>query len=235
MTEVEGTESVALMDQPVADPAPVQPISDDGEAERLRAKLNEANKHAKEAAKQAKVEAQRAAEALQKLQDIEHQQLAGQGQFKPLWEELKVTHAQALQRIAELEMQLTTKDETISAERLRLAAVTRISDAGARKPDQLFQLLQGKLVDVDGEPAVLSGGMEVPLAQHLTNLRQPGSEWEHHFLPNAKKGMGATPAVVPGTGQPNPYAAETFNVTAQFMLEAQNPELAAALEAEAGG
>lgn len=235
MTEVEGTESVALTDQPVADPAPVQLSTDGGEAERLRAKLNEANKHAKEAAKQAKAEAQRAAEALQKLQDIEHQQLAGQGQYKVLWEEAKVTNANLQQQIAELNARLAQEQEATAVERLRAAAVSRIGDAGARKPEQLFQLLQGKLTEVNGEPAVLTGGVEVPLAQHLTNLRQPGSEWEHHFLPNAKKGMGAAPAIVPGTGQPNPYAAETRNLTAQLMLETQNPELAAALEAEAGG
>jgi hypothetical protein len=234
MTEVEGMESVAPDDQPVAD-VPVQPAVD-SESDRLKAKLAEANKHAKAAQQRAKEEERKAVEAQQKLAEIEAQRLAGQGEFKPLWEDAKKSNHELQARITELEHQLELERTSTQTERLRAAAIFRISDAGARKPDQLLKLLD--LVEYDGAPAVIKGGVEVPLDQYLATLKQPGSDWEHHFLPTSKKGMGtptASPggAPAPGDPQPNPYL-PGGNMTYRIMLEATQPELAAALRAEAG-
>lgn len=240
MTEVEGQASVALEDQSVADPSPEQdtPAPND-EADRWRAKAAEANKHAKAAAAKAKAEEQRAVEALQKLAEIEAQRLAGQGEFKPLWEDAKKSNHSLQAENAELKRQLELADTRVQAERLQLAAMAHISGAGARKPEQLLKLLD--VVDYDGQPAVIKGGVEVPLDQYLATLKQPGSDWEHHFLPTAKKGMGtptASPGGVPAPGadqQQNPYApGPGQNLTMQMMFEATQPELAAALKAEAG-
>jgi hypothetical protein len=237
MTPVEGQASVALEDPSVADPSPEQdtPAPND-EADRWRAKAAEANKHAKAAAAKAKAEEQRAVEALQKLADIEAQHLAGQGEFKPLWEDAKKSNHQLQAKITELEHQLELERTSTQTERLRASAISRISDAGARKPDQLLKLLD--LVDYEGAPAVIKGGVEVPLDQYLATLKQPGSDWEHHFLPTAKKGMGtptASPggAPAPGDPQPNPYL-PGGNMTYRIMLEATQPELAAAMRSEAG-
>ena len=238
MTAVEGQESVALEDQSVADPSPEQDTAAPNEADRWRAKAAEANKHAKAAAAKAKAEEQRAVEALQKLAEIEAQRLAGQGEFKPLWEDAKKSNHELQARITELEHQLELERTSTQTERLRATAIARISDAGARKPDQLLKLLD--LVEYEGQPAVMRGGVEVPLDQYLPTLKQPGSDWEHHFLPTAKKGMGtptASPggAPAPGEQQQNPYLPGAGqNLTMQMMLEATQPELAAALKAEAG-
>lgn len=234
MSATPGAEPVASAVPPVVEPEPAATPTEPDDTERLKFKLSEANRHAAEAEKKVKEERRRAEEALQKLQDIEHQRLAGQGEYKQLWEDLKVTHQAALDRIATLEQELEQERQAKHTERLRSTALARVSDAGARKPEQLLRLLD--VIEHNGEPAVMVGGVEVPLAQHLATLRQPGSEWEHHFLPTAKKGMGGTtPSAVPGSGgQPNPFAADSYNLTAQLMLAAQNPELAAALKAEAG-
>jgi hypothetical protein len=47
--------------------------------------------------------------------------------------------------------------------------------------------------------------------------------------------MGSTPvnAATVAPGMTNPWRTETFNVTQQFALQASNPDLAAALQAEA--
>jgi hypothetical protein len=237
MTEVEGIDVGGVEDQPVAD-VPVQSAAaPNDEADRWRAKAAEANKHAKAAAAKAKAEEQRAVEALQKLAEIEAQRLAGQGEFKPLWEDAKKSNHSLQAENAELKRQLELADTRVQAERLQLAAMAHISGAGARKPEQLLKLLD--VVDYDGQPAVIKGGVEVPLDQYLGQLKQPGSDWEHHFLPTAKKGMGtptASPGGAPAPGeQQNPYApGPGQNLTMQMMLEATQPELAAALKAEAG-
>lgn len=234
--EVEGVESVAPDDQPVVG-VPAQPATDP-ETERLKAKLTEANRHKSKAEQREEAERKARVEAEQKLAEIEAQRLAGQGEFKQLWEDAKVTN-QALQtRITELEEQLEAERTSTQTERLRATAIARISDAGARKPEQLLRLLD--IIEHDGQPAVMRGGVEVPLDQHLATLKQPGSEWDHHFLPTAKKGMGtpaASPGGVPAPGDPqqNPYLpGPGQNLTMQMMLEATQPELAAALKAEAG-
>jgi hypothetical protein len=236
MTAVEGMESVAPDDQPVAD-APVQPAAD-SEADRLKAKLAEANKHARAAQQRAKEEERKAVEAQQKLAEIEAQRLAGQGEFKQLWEDAKATNHALQAKITELEKDLETERTSTQTERLRATAIARISDAGARRPEQLLTLIQKDLIEHEGQPAVIRGGVEVPLDQHMATLKLPGSDWEHHFLPTAKKGMGtptASPGGVPTPGdpQPNPYL-PGGNMTYRVMLEATQPELAAALRAEAG-
>jgi hypothetical protein len=236
MTAVEGQASVALEeDQSVADPSPVQPAAD-SESERLKAKLAEANKHAKAAQQRAKEEERKAAEAQQKLAEIEAQRLAGQGEFKPLWEDAKKSNHELQARITELEHELELERTSTQTERLRGSAIAILSESGARRPDQLLKLLD--LVEYDGAPAVIKGGVEVPLGQYMATLKQPGSEWEHHFLPTAKKGMGtptASPggAPAPGEQQVNPYL-PGGNLTYRIMLEATQPELAAAMRAEAG-
>jgi hypothetical protein len=232
---VEGVESVAPDDQPVAG-IPAQPAADP-ETARLTAKLAEANKHKSKAEQREEAERKARIEAEQKLADIEAQRLAGQGEFKPLWEAAKQSNHELQAENTELKRQLELADTRAQAERLQLAAMAHISSAGARKPDQLLKLLD--VVDYDGQPAVIKGGVEVPLDQYLATLKQPGSDWEHHFLPTAKKGMGtptASPGGAPAPGeQQNPYLpGPGQNLTMQMMLEATQPELAAALKAEAG-
>lgn len=235
MPTTEGQESVAPVDPSVT--VIPQAATPDPETERLQHKLSEANRHAREARKAAEDEAKRAAEALARLQEIEQQQLAGQGEFKQLWEDAKATNQTLQNRITELEQELANERTSVQTQRLKAAAIARISDAGARKPDQLLRLIDEKLVDHNGEPAVLKGGVEVPLPQYLETLKQPGSDWEHHFLPTAKRGMGTPPSApgLPGAPeqQQNPYL-PGGNLTYRVMLEATQPELAAALRAEAG-
>jgi hypothetical protein len=153
-----------------------------------------------------------------------------------LWEDAKATNHTLQSRITELETALELERTSVQTERLRATAMARISDAEARRPEQLLQLID--VIEHDGQPAVIKGGVEVPLDQYLATLKQQGSGWEHHFLPTSKKGMGtptASPggAPAPGEQQQNPYL-PGGNMTYRIMLEATQPELAAALRAEAG-
>jgi len=123
----------------------------------------------------------------------------------------------------------------VAQERLKAAALSQIGRADVVNAEQMYQLLSPNLREADGKAMVLNGGVEQPLNDYLAQLKNPGSGWEHFFSATGARGMGSSPAnsasVAPG--MKNPWRAESFNMTEQFALQASNPELAAALQAEA--
>lgn len=167
------------------------------------------------------------------LKSGKQQQLAASGEYKKLWEEANADNARLQQRITELEAALQAKDEEANAERLRAQAIQQIGQANALAPEQLYGLLQHQLRNADGGPAVIVNGIEQPLNAYLTQLRNPGSGWEHHFRSSGAIGMGSAPSANGLPGVANPYKKETFNLTEAMRLEAENPDLANALKAEA--
>ena len=141
------------------------------------------------------------------IKDGQTQKLADSGEYKKLWEDAKETNLQLERRIAELEAELGTVRQENAIERLRTKALTTISEADARSPKQLLKLLEVEhdLRDINGTPVVISGGIEVPLADHLARLRAPDSGWDHHFRATGARGMGSTAAVPASPAVPNPY------------------------------
>jgi hypothetical protein len=168
------------------------------------------------------------------LKSGKQQQLADNGEFKKLWEEANADNARIQQRIVELEAALQAKDNEAAQERLRATAMQQLSQANALAPEQLFGLLQPQLRPSPQGPAVIVNGIEQPLAAYLTQLRSAGSGWEHHFAATGTRGMGSAPSTAGMPGITNPFKAETFNLTEAMRLEAENPDLAKALKAEAG-
>ena len=168
------------------------------------------------------------------LKSGKQQQLASQGEYKKLWEDANADNARLQQRITELEAALQAKDSEAEAERLRATAMQMIGQASALAPEQLYGLLAQKLRSSDSGPTVIVNGIEQPLNAYLTQLRNPGSGWEHHFAATGTRGMGSAPSTSGLPGVVNPYKRETFNLTDALRLEAENPDLAKALKAEAG-
>ena len=168
------------------------------------------------------------------LKSGKQQQLASQGEWKKLWEDANADNARLQQRITELEAALQAKDSEAEAERLRASALQMIGQASALAPEQLYGLLASKLRNGEAGPTVIVNGIEQPLNAYLTQLRNPGSGWEHHFAATGTRGMGSGPSTTGLPGVVNPYKRETFNLTEALRLEADNPDLAKALRAEAG-
>lgn len=158
--------------------------------------------------------------------------LEEQGQFKQLYEDLKKTYSAEVSAHAETKALLEQERQGRQQETLKAAATSQISQANAVNPAQLYALLQSQLrVDEEGSPVVLNGGVEQPLGDYLANLKQ-SVEWQHHFGPSAGgRGMGAAPTSSVAPGMNNPF--RTGNLTEAMALKLSNPELAAALEAEA--
>jgi len=233
----------SVMDQapPVAVP-PNAPAVQSDDAAALKAKLEliqqdkqrqgETNKKLNEQL----AEIKRQNDELQKkLLSGKTQRLEEAGEYERLWNEAKQTISQRELELQELQAQLQNVQTSAAQERLKAAALGKISNAGVIAPEQLYQLMAQNLREVDGQPVALNGGVEQPLGDYLAQLKNPGSGYEHFFSASTSRGMGSAP-VNPGSvapGMANPWRAESFSVTDQFALEAQNPELAAALKAEA--
>ena len=209
----------------------------------LQQKLALSNKHTKEAERKA-AEAAKQTAALQEqvkalteqIQQTNTSSLEGQGRFEDLWKEAQKTIAGLK---ADLEAERQSKQSVAAEfeqERLKVQAMDIINGAGALAPSQMFNLLQvehGLRKGEDGQVEVVVGGASLPLHDHLANLRNSAdSGYQHHFSPSGAVGMGAAPSASVAPGQNNPW--KTGNFTEQMILQSQNPELAAALKAEAG-
>ena len=239
-------EAVPSTDVPVAvDPAllnkPVKPsqTSDSGaDSENLKLKLGLANKHTKEAERKAKEAEAQLANLTSELEQIRAAQTAAtqksleeQGQFRQLWEDTKKTVSARDAEIVELKAQLASVTQERQQDRLRAASLSQINTAGAVNSQQMYLLLQSQLrQDADGNPVVLNGGVEQPLGDYLSNLKQ-SSDWQHHFGASGAQGMGSAPAGSIAPGRENPY--RNGNLTEALRLEVENPDLAKALKAEA--
>ena len=234
----------SVMDQapPVAVPPNAPAVQSDDAAAALKAKLEliqqdkqrqgETNKKLNEQL----AEIKRQNDELQKkLLSGKTQRLEEAGEYERLWNEAKQTISQRELELQELRDQLSNVQQSAQQEKLRAAALGQLSQSGVIAPDQLYQLMSQNLREVDGKAVVLNGGVEVDLMTHLSQLKNPGSGYEHFFSASTARGMGAAPgnsaSIAPG--MTNPWRPESFSITEQFAIQAQNPELAAALQAEA--
>ena len=176
-------------------------------------------------------------EVYKKQDDQRKKTLEDQGQWKDLWEEANKTAQDKDLQINDLQRQLEelrTSNETAA---MKTSALSAISQAGAINAEQMLQLLQSNLRKNDsGSVVVLNGGVEQDINTYLSNLKNPGSGYEHHFKPSSAAGMGAKPtpnsAIAPGMA--NPWKEGSINLTRQMALEASDPDLAAVLKREAG-
>ena len=211
------------------------------ELERLRAKLELVTEDKRRAGEknadlnrklQELEESLRATQA--QLKDGQTQKLAESGEYRKLWEDAKETNLTLERRIADLESQLDAERQARAQETLRSRALSEITSAKALRPDQLLALLASDLREVEGKPVIISGGIEIPLADHLTRLRAPDSGWDHHFAPNGAKGMGSTAALP--TGAPpvsNPFLQNPPNLSEIGRLYREDRALHDRLKAEA--
>ena len=160
--------------------------------------------------------------------------LEDQGQFKTLWEDAQKTNQEMQQKINSLEQEnqnIKTSNEIASTKQTALAT---ISNLGAINAEQTLKLLEGKLQkNAEGKVVVLEGGIEQDLNTFISNLKSPGSGWDHQFKANGASGMGAKPSPVGNVsgGTVNPW--KTGNLTQQIIMENENPDLAAVLKREA--
>jgi hypothetical protein len=162
--------------------------------------------------------------------------LAESGEFKTLWEQAQETVAELKQKLATKESEVEQIRQGFTQEQVKSAAIAQLSQAGALAPDQLYRLLQENLRAKEGQPVAVVGGVEVPVGEYITNLKNPGSGYEHHFAATNRAGMGVTGSARNTSlpGQANPWSKDSWNVTQQMMMLNSDPDKARLLKAEAG-
>ena len=219
------------------------PVVSDSQPD-LSAQLKEANERAARAELLAEQQKKLAEDMTEKFKtakskigqyyDDRKQALEDQGAYKPLWEEANKTNQDLQAKIAQLEQENQDIKTSNDKANTRQTALAAISNLGAINAEQTLSLIESKLQkNAQGEVVVLEGGVEHNLTAHLTSLKNPGSGWEHHFKASSAAGMGAKPSPVGSAGGNvnNPYKSK--NITEQLIMEAENPDLAAVLKAEA--
>ena len=219
------------------------PVVSDSQPD-LSAQLKEANERAARAELLAEQQKKLAEDMTEKFKtakskigqyyDDRKQALEDQGAYKPLWEEANKTNQDLQAKIAQLEQENQDIKTSNDKANTRQTALAAISNLGAINAEQTLSLIENKLQkNAQGEVVVLEGGVEHNLTAHLTGLKNPGSGWEHHFKASSAAGMGAKPSPVGSAGGNvnNPYKSQ--NITEQLIMEAENPDLAAVLKAEA--
>jgi hypothetical protein len=164
------------------------------------------------------------------------EKLAESGEYKTLWEEAQQTVAELKQQLSVKESEVDQIKQGFTQEQLKSAAIAQLSQAGALAPDQLYRLLQEQLRAKDGQPVAVVGGVEVPVGEYIANLKNPGSGYEHHFAATNRAGMGVSGSARSTSlpGQANPWSKESWNITQQMMMLANDPDKARLLKAEAG-
>jgi len=159
--------------------------------------------------------------------------LVESGEHKKLWEEAQKTVAEREAELEQLRQEMAQQAAKAEAQQVRSVATSAMATMGVFAPDQLYQLMAQKLKFNGEDVKAIDGGVEVPLAEFIGNLKNPGSGYEHFFSASRVSGMGtASNSASVTAGMDNPYA--TRNFTQIVALETENPELARQLKAEAG-
>ncbi len=225
--------SVASSEQPVAETETTASVDTSAYEQQIQA----LQKRAAEAEEKFQGIKGKLDDVYKKQDDQRRQNLEEQGQWQPLWEEANKSGIEKDKRIAELEQELQNVRASNETEAMKNAALSAINQAGAINSDQMLQLIQGSLKkSEDGTVKVLDGGIEQDINVYLAKLKNPGSNYEHHFKPSTQAGMGAKPntSTANAAGIANPWLEGSINLTRQMALDASDPDLAAVLRREAG-
>ena len=230
-------ESVAPAEQPVAETTTPQAPNLDSVKAEYESKIAALEAKIAEEGEKFKGIKTKLDDVYKKADDKRKQDLEDQGQWKTLWEDANKTAQDKDQKILELNQELKNLKSSNESANIKNSALSAISDSGAINAQQTLSLLQDKLQRNDkGEVVVLNGGVQQDLNAYISNLKNPGSGWEHHFKPSSAAGMGAkpTPTSNVSPGMTNPWKEGSINITRQMTLESTEPDLAAVLKKEAG-
>ena len=230
-------ESVTPAEQPVAETTTPQAPNLDSVKAEYESKIAALEAKIAEEGEKFKGIKTKLDDVYKKADDKRKQDLEDQGQWKTLWEEANKTAQDKDQKILELNQELKNLKSSNESANIKNSALSAISDSGAINAQQTLSLLQDKLQRNDkGEVVVLNGGVQQDLNTYISNLKNPGSGWEHHFKPSSAAGMGAkpTPTSNVSPGMTNPWKEGSINITRQMTLESTEPDLAAVLKKEAG-
>ena len=157
--------------------------------------------------------------------------LQEQGQYQDLWKEANDANSQLKSQIAEMQAALEAKDQQFSQAQIKSAALNSFAQAGVINPEHMYSLVGDKLRLEDGSLVAVDGGVQQSLNEYVEKLKMPESGADYMFRGNGSVGMGSVGSSGPGAGLNNPYISGNF--TEIVKMEAENPELAKRMKAQA--
>ena len=157
--------------------------------------------------------------------------LQEQGAYQDLWKEANDANSQLKSQIAEMQAALEAKDQQFSQAQIKSAALNHFAQAGVINPDHMYSLVGDKLRLEDGSLVAVDGGVQQSLNEYVEKLKMPESGADYMFRGNGSVGMGSVGSSGAGAGLNNPYISGNF--TEIVKMEAENPELAKRMKAQA--
>ena len=115
-------------------------------------------------------------------------------------------------------------------DQIRVSATNLFAQSGVNMPEHLMKILgENMRLDENGAVVILAGGVQVPLNQHIQNLKAPGSGFENFFIGSGARGMSASGQASATSGQ---ASWDSMSFSEQVAIEMQDPEKAARLKAQ---
>ena len=140
--------------------------------------------------------------------------------YRTLYKDQSGTVTSLQEEVANLTKALEQQKVNARNEQIKASAMNAFSQNGVNQPDHLLKLIGENLrMDENGAVVALSGGVQVPLQQHIENLRSPGSGFELYFNGTQARGMSASGS---GTTTAGGKTWSSMSFTEKVMLEEQD-------------
>mgnify|MGYP001457907061 CR=1 FL=1 len=151
-------------------------------------------------------------------------------EFEQLWKDASQSNSSLQEQLAEKDRAIEEMKLKFQQEQIKASATNLFAQSGVNAPDHLMKILGENLrLDENGAVVILTGGVQVPLNQHIQNLKTPGSGFEMFFTGSGARGMSAVGSTSNAAGQ-NSW--ESMSFSERLALEVQDPEAAARLKAQ---
>ena len=208
---------------------PVRAVDSDDPA-HLRHKLERTLQDKAEQGKTNKALKQQLEDMQRQLSERKQKDLIEKEDYKGLHADLKVNYDSVISERDALRNQLEQSKVERQQDQIKANATNLFAQSGVNAPDHLMKILGENLrLDENGSVVILSGGVQVPLNQHIQNLKNPGSGFEMFFSGSQARGMSATGSSPNSTGG---KAWGSMSFTEQIAMLDSDPEGAARLQAQ---
>ena len=165
-----------------------------------------------------------------KLSERKQADLIEKEDYKGLHADLKTNYDTVIAERDALKQQLEAAKVERQQDQIKANATNLFAQSGVNAPEHLMKILGDNLrLDENGAVVILAGGVQVPLNQHIQNLKTPGSGYEMFFSGSQARGMSAVGSTSNAAGQ-NSW--ESMSFSERLALEVQDPEAAARLKAQ---
>ena len=217
-----------MSETPEQNPAgEVQPPAED-KTDAMRIQLLEAKnlelKNEKQAVKKRLDDMER------QLSERKQNELIEKEDYKGLYADLKTNHDSVSAERDAWKEKFEQSEVQRQQDQIRASATNLFAQSGVNMPEHLMKILGDQMrLDENGAVVILAGGVQVPLNQHIQNLKAPGSGFENFFIGSGARGMSAVGQASATSGQ---ASWDSMSFSERIALEMQDPEKAARLKAQ---